>query len=109
MTCANNNLLQTNTNLNATANLSRSLCQPHTAANIGPTASVLSSSSVQTKSPTNHPPIITQKYTGLFVAMNKSSETFDGFDDQYTLEENIHQTDAHMIFTTAEESLDPVA
>ena len=40
--------------------------------------------------------------------MNKSVKTFDGADHHYTHEENLHQTDAHMVLTKGKQSLDPL-
>ena len=74
---ANNNRFQTITNLNATANPTHALHQPHTAPKIGPCASVLSLFSVPTVNLIDHPPVITQNYTKLFIALNKSLKSFD--------------------------------
>ena len=40
--------------------------------------------------------------------MNKSVKTFDELNHQYTLEDNLHQSDAHMIFTMGEQPPDLV-
>ena len=98
MSCTNKKPSQTNTNLNTTANLSQTFYQPHTAPNIGPTANLHSSTSVLNEKPVNSSPIITQKCTVRFVAMNISVKTFDGVDDHKTTEELLHQNDPHMIF-----------
>ena len=41
--------------------------------------------------------------------MNKSVKTIGRLDHQYTPENNLHQFDAHMIYTTGEQTLHPVA
>ena len=58
---------------------------------------------------TSSTPVIAQNYNVLFVAMNKSVKTFDDLDHQYTPEEYLHQNDAHIIFTIAEQPLDLAA
>ena len=75
--------------MNATANPPQILYQPHTATkiqkislHIGPSASSLSSSSVSTLNPLNSLPVNANKYTVLFVAGNKSVQTFIGLDNQ---------------------------
>ena len=73
----NNNPFKSKTNLNATASQSQTLYQPYTASNIGPSTSLLSSSSVPTVKLINHPPAITPNYTVLSAAMNKCVKTFD--------------------------------
>ena len=64
----NKTRFQTNTNLNATADPSQTLYQPPTARNIGPFASLPSSSSVLNVNPIEQPPVVTQNYTVFFVA-----------------------------------------
>ena len=51
---------QTKSNLNAAANPSQFLYQPHTAPNMGPSTCLLSSSSVPIFYPVNHSTVITQ-------------------------------------------------
>ena len=57
--------------------------------------------------PINPYSVNTLNYTVPFVAMNKSVKTSYGLDQQYTPEEYLHQSDAHMIFTMGEKPLDP--
>ena len=80
---------------------------PQTAPNIRPSAFLSPPSS--TVNPINRSFVITQNHTILFVAINKSFKTFDGLDHQYTPEEYLHQIDAHLIYTTGEQPLDPVS
>ena len=91
MSRTNNHQFQTNSNLNASAKPSQTLHQQHTAHKIGFSARLSSSSSVPTVNPKNFSPVNFQKYIVPFVAMNKSVKNFDGFDHQYTPEEQLHQ------------------
>ena len=105
----NNNLFQINTKLNATANPIKTLYQPHTAPDIGPSANSQSSSLVPTVNPKNPSPVITQIYTVPFVEMNKSVKTFDRLDCQYTTENFLNQTGVDLKFTMGEQPLGPLA
>ena len=111
-----NNPVVTNTKLNATANPSQMLYEPHATPNIqpisyniGPSATLFSSSSVPNVKTIKRPPKKTQTNTVPFVAMNKSVKTFDGLDHQNTPREFSHQTDAHTFLIIGEQTLDPVA
>ena len=57
----------------------------------------------------NASPANIENFTVPFVALSKSAKTFDGLDHQYKLEEDLHQTDAHMTFTMGEQLFGPVA
>ena len=93
-------------NLNATANPPQRLYQPHSAPNIGRSAS--SSSSVPAVNPTNASPEITQEYTVPFVAKSNAVKTFDERDYHNTSEEYLHQSNSDTIFTMREKPLDLV-
>ena len=95
MSSSNNNPFRTNNYLKATANPCQTLYQSHTASNIGPANSPLSSSTVNSITPS---PASTQIYFVPFFAMSKSVKFFFGVDDQYTLEEDLHQIEAHTFF-----------
>ena len=69
LSSTNNNQVQTNTNLNATANPSQTLYQPHTSPNIGPSAILPSSPS--TVNPMNPSSVNTLNYAIPFAAKNK--------------------------------------
>ena len=71
--------------MNATANPSQTLYQPHSA------------------------PIqcFFCKFTLLFVATNKSVRTFYGLNHLYTPEEFLQKSDAHLIFAMGEQFVDP--
>ena len=109
LSSTNNIPFQTNTNLYVTANPSQTFYQPHTAPNVSASASVSPESLVLIVIPTNPLLVITIIYTVPFVAINKLVKKFDGLDHQYIPEENIHQTDAHVVFTTGKLPLDPLA
>ena len=85
LTSTNKNSFQTNTNLNATANPSQTLYQPHAPTNTGLSAILLSSSSAM--SSINPPLAFTQNYTVPYVSMSKSVKAFGRLDHQYTPEE----------------------
>ena len=91
---------QTCTNLNASAFHCQTLYQPHTAIYIGPSETILSSSS--SVYPTNPSPVILQKFTVPFASLNKSFRNFDELDHQYTPEKFLQQNDAHVAFTMGE-------
>ena len=52
--------------------------------------------------------MIKELFTVRFVAMNNSVKTFDGRDNQFTLEKFFHQFDAHMMFAFGKEPCDLV-
>ena len=88
---------QTNTSLNTAANQYQMLYQPPTAPNMGPSETLLSSSSTLNL-PLNKPFFCKhKKLCCTFVAMNKSVKTFDGLDRQNTPEVYLHQIDVYMI------------
>ena len=101
LSSTNNIPFQTQTNLYTMANPCQTFYQRHTASNIGPSATLISSSSFV--DPRNPSVVVTQIHAVPFVPMNKSVETFDGLEPQYTLDECLHWSDAHMIFTMGEQ------
>ena len=98
---------QTITTLNATANPCQTLYQPHTAPNMGLSATL--PSSISSVTPINPSPAITQNYNVLFLTVKKSVIFSDGLNHQYTPEKQLHQNDAHMIFTMGKQPLGLVA
>ena len=104
-----NNPFQTKTFLNATTNPSQSFYQPHTAANIHPSANLGSSSFVIAVNPIKFSSFFTQIHSVLFNAGNKSVKTIDGLDQHCTTEEYLRQIDAHMVFAMGEQLRDPSA
>ena len=107
LSSTNNIPFQPNTKLNVTADPCQTLYQPHTVPNMGLSATLPSSSSFV--SPINLSLAIIQNYTVLFVSLKKSVKTSDGLHHQYTPEKQLHQNDAHMIFTMGKQLLPPVA
>ena len=86
LSSTNNNTFQANRILNAIANPSQMIYQPHTATNKWSSASLLSSSFVPTVNLMNPPLVNTQNYTVPFVAMNKSEKFFLDFTIKILLE-----------------------
>ena len=109
--CKNTNIypVQTNTNLNAIANPHQTLYQPHTAPDIGPSASLPSSSSVPAVNEKISSPVITQTYTLAFVAGNKSVEKNDRLELQITPEKYLLRIDAQVILIMAKQLLNALA
>ena len=107
MNSTNINLFETKTYLYSTASPCQTLYEQHTRPNIGPSATLPSSSI--TVNPINPPhPVTTQNHSAHFVTMNKPMKIFDGLDYQYTPEENLRHFGAHKIFTLREQPLDRV-
>ena len=95
LSSTDNNPFQRDTNSNATSNPCQMFYQLHTAPNIGPSA--ILPSSISTVSQINSSSGITKNHTVPSVAVDKSVETFDGLDHQYTPGKNVNQIDAHII------------